>query len=78
MLGSVYPTQALLPGMMGRRQGRVVFISSMAGQVGVAGMNDVREGGRGNEDLFKVWGCLVELNCLLHDYLTIHEVFTHI
>ena len=33
VLGSVYLTQALLPIMMERREGKIVFISSMAGQV---------------------------------------------
>lgn len=33
VLGSVYLTQALLPIMMERREGKIIFISSMAGQV---------------------------------------------
>lgn len=33
VLGSVYLTQAMLPIMMERREGKIVFISSMAGQV---------------------------------------------
>ena len=33
VLGSVYLTQALLPAMMERGDGRIVFISSLAGQV---------------------------------------------
>ena len=33
VLGSVYLTQAVLPIMMERREGKIVFISSMAGQV---------------------------------------------
>ena len=33
VLGSIYLTQALLPAMMERREGRIVFISSLAGQV---------------------------------------------
>ena len=33
VLGSVCPTHALLPDMISRREGRIVFISSMAGQV---------------------------------------------
>lgn len=33
VLGSVRPTQALLPQMIERQEGRIVFISSMAGQV---------------------------------------------
>ena len=34
VLGYVYPTKALLPAMIQRREGRVVFVSSQAGQVG--------------------------------------------
>ena len=37
VLGSVYLTQALLPIMMERREGKIVFISSMAGQLGLYG-----------------------------------------
>ena len=33
VLGSVQPTKALLPSMIKRRWGRVVFVSSQAGQV---------------------------------------------
>lgn len=33
VLGSVYLTQAMLPIMMERKVGKIVFISSMAGQV---------------------------------------------
>lgn len=33
VLGSIYLTQAMLPIMMERREGKIVFISSMAGQV---------------------------------------------
>ena len=33
ILGSVYPTQVLLPAMMERKEGRIVFVSSQAGQV---------------------------------------------
>ncbi|XP_022103395.1 3-ketodihydrosphingosine reductase-like [Acanthaster planci] len=36
-LGSVYPTRAVLPYMKERRRGRIVFISSQAGQLGVYG-----------------------------------------
>ena len=33
VLGYVNPTKALLPAMIQRREGRVVFVSSQAGQV---------------------------------------------
>ena len=33
LLGSVLPTQVLLPAMMDRNEGKIVFISSQAGQV---------------------------------------------
>lgn len=33
VLGSVFPTQALLPAMMERREGKIVFVASQAGQV---------------------------------------------
>ncbi|XP_062986349.1 3-ketodihydrosphingosine reductase [Elgaria multicarinata webbii] len=36
-LGSVYPTRAVVPTMKERRMGRIVFVSSQAGQVGVFG-----------------------------------------
>ncbi|MBN3308101.1 KDSR reductase, partial [Amia calva] len=36
-LGSVYPTRAVIPIMKERRMGRVVFVSSQAGQVGLYG-----------------------------------------
>lgn len=45
VLGSVYLTQALLPTMMERREGRIVFISSMAGQVNSCVMCVEGEGG---------------------------------
>ncbi len=33
VLGSVYTTQALLPAMITKREGKIVFISSILGQV---------------------------------------------
>lgn len=36
-LGTVYPTRAVVPTMKERRIGRIVFVSSQAGQVGVFG-----------------------------------------
>ena len=33
VLGYVYPTKALLPAMMENNEGRIVFVSSQAGQV---------------------------------------------
>ncbi|KAL3860076.1 hypothetical protein ACJMK2_010244 [Sinanodonta woodiana] len=36
-LGSVYPTRAVVKSMKSRRQGRIVFVSSQAGQLGVYG-----------------------------------------
>ena len=33
VLGSVLPTHVLLPAMMDRNEGKIVFISSQAGQV---------------------------------------------
>jgi len=33
VLGSVQPTKVLLPSMIQRRCGRIVFVSSQAGQV---------------------------------------------
>lgn len=36
-LGSVYPTRAVVGKMKERRMGRIVFVSSQAGQVGVYG-----------------------------------------
>ncbi len=33
VLGYVYPIKALLPAMINKREGRIVFISSQAGQV---------------------------------------------
>ena len=37
LLGSVYPTLALLPSMVSRKSGAIVFISSQAGQLGLYG-----------------------------------------
>nr|XP_006823632.1 PREDICTED: 3-ketodihydrosphingosine reductase-like [Saccoglossus kowalevskii] len=37
VLGSVYATRAVLPFMKQRKQGRIVFISSQAGQIGLYG-----------------------------------------
>ncbi|MGH0123778.1 UNVERIFIED_CONTAM: hypothetical protein FKN15_076243 [Acipenser sinensis] len=36
-LGSVYPTRAVIPTMKERRMGRIVFVSSQAGQLGLFG-----------------------------------------
>lgn len=36
-LGSVYPTHAVITTMKERRMGRIVFVSSQAGQVGLFG-----------------------------------------
>ena len=36
VLGSVRPTKVLLPDMIEKQQGRIVFISSMAGQVSLS------------------------------------------
>lgn len=36
-LGSVYPTRAVITTMKERRMGRIVFVSSQAGQVGLFG-----------------------------------------
>ncbi|KAJ6654705.1 hypothetical protein lerEdw1_006666 [Lerista edwardsae] len=36
-LGTVYPTRAVVPTMKERRMGRIVFVSSQAGQIGVFG-----------------------------------------
>uniref|UniRef100_A0AAY4AZJ5 3-dehydrosphinganine reductase n=1 Tax=Denticeps clupeoides TaxID=299321 RepID=A0AAY4AZJ5_9TELE len=36
-LGSVYPTRAVVPTMKERRMGRIMFVSSQAGQVGLFG-----------------------------------------
>lgn len=36
-LGSVYPTRAVIHTMKERRMGRIVFVSSQAGQVGLFG-----------------------------------------
>lgn len=36
-LGSVYATRAVLPYMKKRSQGRIIFISSQAGQLGLYG-----------------------------------------
>ncbi len=33
ILGYVFPTKALLPSMIQQREGRIVFVSSQAGQV---------------------------------------------
>ena len=33
VLGYVYPTKALLPAMIEKKEGRIVFVSSQAGQV---------------------------------------------
>ena len=37
VLGSVYPTKVVLPSMKARRRGRVVFVASQLGQLGVYG-----------------------------------------
>lgn len=37
VLGSVYPTKAVLPSMVNRRSGAIVFISSQAGQLSLYG-----------------------------------------
>lgn len=37
VLGCVHPTQALLPSMMEKKSGKIVFISSQAGQLGLYG-----------------------------------------
>lgn len=37
VLGSVHPTQAVLPDMIDRKTGRIIFISSLAGQMAVYG-----------------------------------------
>lgn len=36
-LGSVYPTHAVVGKMKERRMGRIVFVSSQAGQIGIYG-----------------------------------------
>lgn len=36
-LGSVYPSHAVIPTMKERRMGRIVFVSSQAGQLGLFG-----------------------------------------
>ena len=36
-LGSVYPTRAVITTMKERRMGRILFISSQAGQIGLFG-----------------------------------------
>lgn len=36
-MGSVYPTKAVLPSMVRRRAGAIIFISSQAGQLGLYG-----------------------------------------
>uniref|UniRef100_A0A4W5KGD3 3-dehydrosphinganine reductase n=1 Tax=Hucho hucho TaxID=62062 RepID=A0A4W5KGD3_9TELE len=36
-LGSVYPTRAVIPTMKERRMGRIMFVSSQAGQIGLFG-----------------------------------------
>lgn len=36
-LGSVYPTRAVITTMKERRMGRIMFVSSQAGQIGLFG-----------------------------------------
>ena len=38
-LGSVYATRAVVPGMKRRNGGRIIFVSSQAGQVGLYGFS---------------------------------------